>query len=482
MLATIMQILDSTIANVALPHMQTSLGATYDTVTWVLTSYILASAIAMPLTGWLSDRFGSRPLFLAAVSGFIITSMLCGIASSLEEMVAFRILQGVSAAFVGPLSQTVMLDINPPERHGKAMSLWGMGVMIGPILGPILGGWLTESYSWRWVFYVNLPIGVVTLAMLWFLLPSRPTRRRSFDLFGFSMLALSLASLQLLLDRGQQEDWLQSWEIIIEIGVAASAFWLFAVHMATSSRPMFERALLGNRNLLLGLFFMVIVGVVMMATMALLPPMMQAIYGYPVLDTGLLLVPRGVGILIAMGIAGQLIGKVDPRILVATGLAITTFSMWQMTHWSLGMGASPIISSGFIQGLGLGLVFPPLNTLAFQTLHPRHRTDGASLLYLLRSLGGSVGISVVMTYLARNLQISHADLAGHFNAFRLAQVDPTMAQQLGAPGESLLSLVDAEITRQALMIAYLDDFKLVMLMCLFALPLVMLMRRPAPQA
>ncbi|HEX8412666.1 MAG TPA: DHA2 family efflux MFS transporter permease subunit, partial [Sphingomicrobium sp.] len=212
MLATLMQILDSTIANVALPHMQTALGGTADTITWVLTSYIVASAVAIPITGWLSDRIGSRNLFLISVAGFIVASMLCGLATGLVEMVLFRILQGVFAAFMNPLSQTVMLDINPPERQAKAMSIWGMGIMIGPIMGPVLGGWLTENYNWRWVFYVNLPIGIVAFAILWFLLPTRPLRARKFDLFGFSLLAIGIASLQLMLDRGQSEDWFSSTE------------------------------------------------------------------------------------------------------------------------------------------------------------------------------------------------------------------------------------------------------------------------------
>ena len=482
MLATIMQILDSTIANVALPHMQTSLGASFDTVTWVLTSYILASAVAMPMTGWLSDRIGSRRLLLWCVAGFIVTSMLCGIATSLPEMVAFRVAQGVSAAFVGPLSQTVMLDINPPEQHARAMSLWGMGVMIGPILGPILGGWLTENYSWRWVFYINLPIGLVTFAILYALLPSRPLQRRAFDLFGFAMLALALAGFQLMLDRGQQEDWFDSWEIRTEAALAIVGFWLFAVHMLTGRRTMFERELLVNRNLLIGLVFMIQVGVMMMATMALLPPMLQTLYDYPVFETGLLLAPRGVGILIAMFVAGQAVHRgIDPRIVVGAGMAIAALSLWQMTHWSLDMDWRPVVWNGFVQGVGMGLVFPPLNALSFATLAPRFRTDASSLLYLTRSLGGSAGIALLVALLGFNVQTSHSDQVQHVTGFSLSQVDPGMAQQLGAPGEAVLQALDEKITEQAMMVAYLDDFLAMAWFVIATLPLVLLLKRPAPR-
>lgn len=478
MAAMVMQILDTTIANVALPHMQTSLGATMDTVSWVLTSYIVASAIAIPITGWLSDRFGSRNLFLAAVAGFILSSMLCGIATSLEEMVAFRVLQGISAAFIGPLSQTVMLDINPPERHAKAMSIWGMGVMIGPIMGPVLGGWLTENYNWRWVFYVNLPVGILTLGLLWFLLPSRPRNSRSFDMLGFSMLALALASFQLMLDRGQQEDWFQSWEIIAEAGVALAAFWIFLVHILTGKKAIFDRTMLANRNLLTGLLFMVIVGITTMAPMALLPPMLQQLFGYPVIDTGMLLAPRGVGVLLMMAVAGQLMGRIDPRYLIGVGMVVSAFSLWQMAHWSLEMSWHSVVLSGFIQGLGMGLVFMPLNAMAFATLSPQWRTDGASLLNLLRSLGASAGISIVTTFLARNAQTSHEDLIGNVTSFSINSLDPGSAGILGAAGDTVLAVANAEVTRQAMMIAYIDDFYLMAIVTIAALPLVLLLKQP----
>lgn len=479
MAATIMQILDSTIANVALPHMQSTLGGTADTITWVLTSYIIASAIAIPITGWLSDRLGSRNLFLIAVTGFVLASMLCGLANSLTAMVIFRVLQGVFAAFMNPLSQTVMLDINPPAKQAQAMSIWGMGIMVGPILGPVLGGWLTDNYNWRWVFYVNMPIGIGCFAILWALLPSRPVRRRPFDLFGFTLLAVALSSFQLMLDRGQTQDWFQSWEVWTEGAVALGAAWMFAVHLATARAPMFERALMANRNLMTGMFFMIVVGVLMMATMALLPPMLQRLYGYPVLTTGLLLVPRGVGIVMSMAVAGQLIQRqVDTRLLVGAGLVIAAGSLWQMTQWTLVMGSTPFIVTGFVQGIGLGFVFIPLNLTAFSTLGPEHRTEGSSLMILARNIGASVGISIVTAQLARNIQTSHTDLGAHVTGYSTSAVDPGIAAVLGTTGDGIMSFLDAEVNRQAAMIAYLDDFRLMMILTVVAVPMVILLRRP----
>lgn len=479
MLATLMQILDTTIANVALPHMQTALGATADTITWVLTSYIVASAIAIPVTGWLSDRIGSRNLFLISTIGFIIASALCGAAQNLEEMVAFRILQGVAAAFMNPLSQTVMLDINAPKDQPRAMAIWGMGIMIGPILGPVLGGWLTDNFDWRWVFYVNLPLGLICIVILWWLLPSRPTRRRTFDVFGFSLLAIGIAALQLMLDRGQGEDWFNSAEIWVETLVAVIALWMFVVHMATGKNPMFERSLWKNGNLVTALAFMQVVGVVMMATMALLPPMLQQLYGYPVIDTGLLLMPRGVGVLITMGLSARLIAKgLDPRIAVGTGFVLAAWSLYDMTTWTLEMSSWPFIVSGFIQGLGMGLIFMPLNGMAFATLPPHQRTEAASLTNLSRNIGASIGISAVTTVLARSTQTSHADLAQNITAERLQTLDPGLLANLGGQTDAILAMANAEVTRQAAMIAYLNDFKAMMIVTACAIPLVLFLRKP----
>jgi MFS transporter, DHA2 family, multidrug resistance protein len=476
--ASIVQILDSTIANVAIPHMQSSLGATLDTVTWVLTSYIIAGAVAMPLTGWLADRIGSRNLFIGATAGFTVASMLCGIAVTLEEMVLFRVFQGICAAFIGPLSQTILLDINPPEKASRAMATWGMGIMVAPIFGPMIGGWLTESYNWRWVFYINLPIGIPTLAVLWWLLPSKPLARRRLDLFGFAALALALAALQLLLDRGQQEDWLQSWEIVIEAGVAIAAFWVFAIHTMTSRNPIFTHLLLTNRNFVTAMMFSVVIGLMMFGIFALLPPLLQNIYGYPVYDTGVLLAPRGLGILIAMFVASRLAGRMDMRILIGVGFGVTVVSMWMMTGWALDMPSSAIAMAGLVQGLGMGLTFMPINVMAFATLSPQLRTDGSSLLYLMRSLGGSIGISLTTTALTRNIQTSHEDLAGRITSSSFATIDPATADRWGPLGDAAMQAMNLEVTRQAAMIAYLSDFKLMMFVVLAFMPLILLLRPP----
>jgi DHA2 family multidrug resistance protein len=476
--AMVMQILDTTIANVALPHMQTSLGATRDTVTWVLTSYIVATAIALPATGWLSGRLGSRNLFLISVGGFIIASMLCGTAVSLGEMVAFRIFQGIFAAFINPLSQTAMLDINPPERAAKAMSVWGMGVMVGPIMGPVIGGWLTESYNWRWCFYVNVPVGVLVFAIMWFLLPSRPREEKSFDYTGFAFIGVAVASFQLMLDRGQDQDWFSSWEIIVEGLVAAGALWIAVVHLATAKKPLYDRHLFQNRNLVTGMFFMIVIGISTMAPMALLPPMLQQLFGYPVIDTGLMMAPRGVGVLFTMWLGGQIMGKVDTRIMIAVGLVLFAFSLKQMAGYSLEQDYWPVVVSGFVQGLGMGLVFMPLNSLAFATLEGAYRTDGASLLNLMRSIGQSAGISMVTVFLARNIQTSHADLAGHITDKSIPGLDFGALDRFGVASDTIFSFADGMINQQAAMIAYIDDFYLMAWISIAVLPFVLLLKKP----
>ena len=479
MLAAVIQTLDATIANVALPRMQGALGATQEQISWVLTSYVVSSAICMPLTGWLAARLGRRRVFVGAVVGFTATSMLCGAAGSLEQIVTFRVLQGAFGACLVPLSQSVMLDTWPRERHAAAMAAWGIGVMLGPILGPTLGGWLTEYYSWRWVFYINLPIGIVTTAMLLGALPETAIdRERRFDGLGFGLLATALAALQLMLDRGQSLDWFASQEIVLEAWVAALAGYLFAVHIATHPRPFIEPALFADRNFALGLPTVFLVGVVLLATTVLLPPFLQNLQHYPVVDVGLLLAPRGVGTMVAMIVVGRIGDRVDPRATILLGLALTALSLHEMAGFDADVPASSIVGTGLLQGLGMGFVFPPLTALAFESLAPRLRNDGTAIFSLVRNLGSSIGVSVVVTALVRNTQANHAALAPHIDP---ASLPLRLAIESGAwriDTPQGLAQIEAEVVRQATTIAFLQDFRLMTWVCIAAMPLVPLLRRP----
>ena len=482
MLAVLIQILDTTIANVALPHMQASLGATQDNINWVLTSYIVASAIAIPIAGWLADKVGRKRLIVIAVIAFTIASFLCAIAQSLSQMVAFRAIQGVSGAFLVPLAQATLFDIFPREKHAQAMALFGGGVMIGPILGPLLGGWLTDSFNWRWVFLVNLPVGTLAAVMLLRYMPRTDLNPRKFDLFGFALIGIGLAALQLMLDRGQQLDWFQSSEILIELGLTIAAFWMFIIHTITGREPLFERHMFTNRNFATGLFFMAVTGVLLLAGLALLPPLLQRLYSYSVLQSGELTMPRGVGTLISMLTVGKLAQKIDMRALVALGMGLMGASLYMMTGFALVQDARPVILSGLVQGLGLGMLFVTIQSLAFATLEPRLRTAAASLLNLSRNIGGSVGISIVTAALTRNLQVAHADIGAHITDENAPSALGAMTQQLGLPAQSALALIDAEINRQAAFIAYLDDFKMMMWITFAAIPLVLLLKPPKPGA
>ena len=477
MMAVLLQVLDTTIANVALPHMQADLGASQDQINWVLTSYIVASAIALPISGWLADQIGRKRLLLISVACFTVASVLCATATSLTEMVVFRAFQGVSGAFIVPLAQATLFDINPKEKHGQAMALFGGGVMIGPILGPVLGGWLTDNYNWRWVFLVNLPVGILCTVIMMRFMPKTDTHKRNFDMFGFALLAFALAGLQLFLDRGEQQDWLSSWEIRIELGVAIGAIWMFLVHLMTAKQPLFDRSLFKDRNFTTGMVFMAVTGVLLLAGLALLPPLLQTMYGYSVLQSGFLTAPRGVGTLISMLIAGRLVGKVDARILVGIGVVLMGYSLHMMTGFAIDQPSGPVIHSGVVQGLGLGLIFVPLQSLAFQTLEPQARTTAAALLNLARNVGGSLGISIVSTELVRLTQTSHADIAQQITQQTIPSADPTILQTAAPFGTTILAMINGEVNRQALFIAYLDDFKLMMMVTFAVLPLLFFMKK-----
>jgi len=480
MLATIMQALDTTIANVALPHMQGAMSATQDQIAWVLTSYIVAAAIFMPLTGFLSARLGRKRLFMGSVVGFTITSMLCGAAQNLDQIVLFRLLQGIFGASLVPLSQSVLLDSYPREKHGSAMALWGVGVMVGPILGPSLGGWLTEYYNWRWVFYINLPFGLLAwLGLATFVQETPIERSRRFDLLGFALLSISIVALQMMLDRGQSLDWFNSGEVVIEALVGSLAIYLFIVHIFTHDHPFLEPGLFADRNFSIGLLMIFVVGIILLATMALLPPLMQGLMGYPIIDVGYILAPRGIGTMVAMITVGKLSGKVDPRYKIFLGLVITSFSLWQMTRFTIDVTAEEIVRTGIIQGLGLGFVFVPLSTISFSTLDPRYRNEGTALFSLMRNIGSSIGISVVITYLAQHIQMNHAAFADYINPFSFALQSAVESHTLNTATPSGLASINGMVEREAVMLAYLQDFRLMMWITLAAIPLLLMLRSPA---
>jgi DHA2 family multidrug resistance protein len=480
MLASFMSALDTTIANVALPRIQGSVSATQDQITWVLTSYIVAAAIMTPLSGWLAGQIGRKQVFLYSVAGFTVASMLCGAAQSLPQIVLARLIQGLCGAALIPLSQAVLLDINPPARHARAMAVWVMGATLGPIIGPALGGWLTEDYNWRWVFYINVPFGILAFLGIMSFLPEGAIRKSRFDFFGFAALSVAIASLQVMLDRGQLRDWFSSAEIWIEAIVSAMAFYWFVIHMLTTTERRFvSPALFKDRNFITGNVIIFVVGAVLYATLALLPPLLQDLLNYPVVTTGLVTAPRGAGTLAAMFIVGRLMGKVDVRLIIATGFAMAAMSSWQMTGFDVQMDSTMVVWSGILQGLGTGFVYVPLAAATFATLTPALRDEGTALFSLTRNLGSSIGISVVNTLLTRNTQIMHATLGEHVSRF-----SPVLRAQTpdGAPSLRTVAGLNATVTEQAAMIAYNNDFKLLLLLSLAAIPLVFLLRKGARSA
>lgn len=474
--ATVMQSLDGTIANVALPHMQGSMSAAQDQITWVLTSYVVMAAICTPLTGFLVTRLGRRRVALISVASFTIASMLCGAAQTLGQIVLFRLVQGAAGSLLMPLSQAIIMDTYPREKHAPALAVWSMGVMMAPILGPTIGGYLTEAYSWRWVFYVNLPVGILsTIGIAMFLSETKRDPGVRFDAFGFMMLGTALGALQLLLDRGTTLDWFSSNEIVIEASLAAAGFYFFIAHMFTARQSLLSRTAFKDVNYVIGLCTGFVVVVVVFGTSAILPTMLQSLLGYPVLATGWLMMPRGLGNLIAAGFAGRLSGRVDPRLMMLTGMGLMGVMLWQMSEFDLNVGSQTIMLNGLIQGMGMGLVFLPLTTTTFTSLNRRYRAEGTSMFALIRNLGVSIGVSMNATLLVRFTQINHAELSTHVTLFGHALHMPA-----GLRTQTAYGVLNGEVNRQAQMIAYNDLYRLSMYLILGAalfLPLIRLRRQ-----
>jgi MFS transporter, DHA2 family, multidrug resistance protein len=477
MLATLMQSLDTTIANVALPHMQGSLAASQDQIDWVLTSYIVAAAIATPLTGFLTARLGLKRLFLVSVVGFTIASMLCGMAQTVTEIVIFRWLQGLFGAALVPLSQTVLLNINPSERHGSAMAAWGMAVMAAPILGPVLGGWLTEDYSWRYVFYINLPIGILAFAgMIAFLPQARRRSEAQLDWTGFVSLSIAIAALQVMLDRGQELDWFGSKEILAEAVVAGSAFYIFLAHIFTAREPFLRPALFRDRNFSAGVLFVAIVGLTFYASLALQPPYLQELMNYPVITAGYVMGPRGIGTMGAMLVVGKLMGRTDTRLLLGFGLGLSAWTFYLMTGWTPDVSSWEVIWVGIVQGVGLGFLFTPLSVVSLATLSPGVRPEGAGFYNLARNVGSSIGISIVGAMLARATQANHAAITQYVTAANPRFDNPIVAQILSPYSASGRAALDALITQQSQVIAYMDDYKFLMIATLAVIPLLVVFK------
>jgi DHA2 family multidrug resistance protein len=476
-MATLMQSLDSTIANVALPYMRGTMSASEEEINWVLTSYIVAAAIMTAPTGFLAARFGRTRLFVTAVAGFTIASILCGMAQSLPEIVLFRVLQGMFGAALVPLSQSVMYDIYPPEQRGSAMAVWTMGVMIGPICGPILGGWLTENYSWRWVFYINVPFGAVTVfGLLKFLKETSHGNSARLDWIGFGALSLGIGALQMLLDRGETLDWFGSREIAVEACVAGLGFYAFIVQFCLAPRPFISPGLFADRNYVVGVVLYFIMGLIMYATLALLAPYLQTLMNYPVVTAGLVLAPRGVGLMLAAMMCGRLLGRVSPRLLVGLGFVSGAYALYEMTSWTPDVSEFSIVSAGFIQGMSIGFLAIPINIIAFATLPPEQRIAATSVYSLMRNLGSAIGISVTGALLEINTQVNHAIIAADATPFNRALQSGAAARFWSLHSVHGAAMLNQEITRQARIIAYVDDFKLMLVLAILALPLLLLTR------
>jgi DHA2 family multidrug resistance protein len=482
MSATLIQVLDTTIVNVALPHMQGELGATSDQISWVLTSYLVSSAIFMPLTGHFADVLGRKQFLLISIGGFVAASALCGISQSLAQIVFFRLLQGIFGAALVPLSQAIMADAYPPHERGRAMAIWGLGVMVGPVAGPTLGGWLTDIASWRWTFYINLPVGLLS----WFLasqyVPDTEKRPRGMDWFGFAFMALGIAGLQYVFDRGNQQDWFDATDIRLAAACAVLGIAVFVAHsLRNPLTAIFNIRIFQDRNFGMSSLVIAFMGLGMFGGLVLQPILLEGLLGYPIVTTGILMAPRGIATAITMIVVGRLVGTVDARILVFAGLVFGALGSWGMTYYSLDVTTWNIVAPAFLQGIGLGLVFVPLSTVAYATLERRRMAEAAGLFSLVRTVGAAVGISIVTTVLAHQSQILWNELGAHVNQYHAALGEYLGRLHLSATDPRGLAVVAREVGRQAQMGAMLDVFKLITFSYVFLVPLVFLLRKGTPQ-
>ncbi len=483
MAATIMQVLDTTIVNVALPNMAGQLDATPDNIGWVLTSYLIASAIIMPLTGYITDRIGQKRFLLISIAGFVITSMLCGMATSLFQMVLFRFLQGVFGASLVPLSQSIMLQIFPAEQRGKAMAIWSMGVMVAPILGPTLGGWLTEVISWRWTFYINLPVGIASFVLSMSHVPDTAVRERRMDWMGFATLALGIGALQLVLDRGNQDDWFSSQMLVIAALVATASFIFFIIYTLTGKHhPLFDLRIFKDRNYLVASLVMTAIGVGFFGGMFLQSLFLQNFLGYPTFEAGLYMAPRGLASLLVMIFVGKFIGKIPLRNFIFVGIFASIAGNYLMTRFTSDITANDLIVPMMLQGMGMGLIFVPISTLAFTTLPKEAAAEAAGIYSLIRSMGSALGISTLATYFSRDTQQNWSLLRGEITPFNEALQTYLAPLHLGTHDPQGIAIAAKAVLHQAQNIAYIDSFWFATLNFVMMLPLLLLVRTPKKPA
>lgn len=481
-ISAMVTLLDTAIVSVALAHMQGGLSVDQDQISWVITAYLVTLAVMTPPTGWLSARFGRKRLFLVSITCFASASLLCGFSDSLVEIIVLRVVQATFGAFLMPLTQAAVLDIHPPEGHGRAVAMWSFGMAFGSFFGPALGGHIVEDWSWRGAFFVVVPFSIVAFVLIFLFLP-REERQTAppFAATGYLFLAIGVAALQLMLDRGEREDWLASDMILFAAVVASTGLTVFAFHSAVSDKPFFNPTLLRDRNFAPAMVIMFVNGVLQFTMVTILPLFLQNMLGYGPILAGYVLTPRAVGAMTGNALAGQIINRIDPRLMAVGGFLIVANSF----YWMMGITADvdPLFLTLLIvlQGLGISIVWVPLNVMAFTTLPSAHRAEGAAILHLLRNIGGSIGVATLVTLLTRNTRENRATMLEHVTPYNDLFQWQSMPE-LWNPGEvASLAMLDQEVTRQASMIAYINDFKLVFIMVLCIAPLVFLMRRPPAQ-
>lgn len=478
MSAALMQVLDTTIVNVALPHMQGELGTTSDQISWVLTSYLVSSAICMPLTGYFADVMGRKRFLLLSIAGFVVASGLCGISRDLVEIVAFRLLQGVFGAALVPLSQAIMADAYPPSERGKAMSLWGLGVMVGPVLGPTLGGWLTDVSSWRWTFYINVPVGLLSLFLAYQFVPDTLRKSRRVDWTGFGLLSTGIAGVQYFLDRGNQQDWFAARDIQISavLGVLGLVAFL-AYAMRRQSPAVLDIRIFRDRNFATACLLMLVTGVGLFGGLVVQPILLERLLDYPIVTAGLVMAPRGLATALSMLAVGPLVGRIDARVLIAVGICISAVGSYAMTFYSLDISPIWVIVPMFVQGIGMGLIFVPLATLAYATLDRARSAEAAGIYSLVRTMGGAIGISVVSTVLTRQTQVLWNEIGGHINRYNPALQGYFDRLHLAPTDPHTIAILARQLGVQAEMTAMLDVFKLITWSFILMLPLLFLLRR-----